>query len=53
MTDLLDPIRYPEADFAAWYHARWDVETYLGHLKPGWEVERFSSGQSSAVKPDF
>jgi len=53
VTDLLDPQKYPYEVFEALYQERWGVETYLNHLKTGWEVERGRCGQSWQLYQDF
>jgi len=52
-TNLLDPQRYPTADFALLYHWRWEIETYYGCLKGRLELEHWSGKTETSVLQDF
>jgi hypothetical protein len=52
MTSLLDPVRYPAAEFQWLYHQRWGVETAFYHFKDHLETERFSSGKPQYIAQD-
>jgi hypothetical protein len=52
-TDLLDPKRYPAAEFKEVYGWRWNHETYHDRLKNIFEVERFSGQSVQTIKQDF
>jgi hypothetical protein len=53
VTDLLDPIAYPTAEFGPLYHQRWGVETFYGRLKTRLGLENFSGTSVEAIKQDF
>ena len=53
VTDLLDEVRYPTAEFGPLYHLRWGVETFYGRLKTRLLLENFSGYSAEAVKQDF
>jgi hypothetical protein len=52
-TNLKDEILYPSAEFAALYHARWQIETFYGRCKTRLDLENFSGYSVEAVKQDF
>ncbi len=52
-TSLVDPRKYPAAEFKAVYGWRWNEETYFDRLKNIFEVERFSGLSVSSIKQDF
>lgn len=53
VTSLLDPAKYPTADFLALYHCRWNHETFYQVLKSRLELENFSGHTPEAVRQDF
>lgn len=53
VTDLLDPVAYPTAEFGPLYHRRWGVETFYGRLKTRLGLENFSGTSVEAIKQDF
>ena len=53
VTDLLDEVKYPTAEFGPLYHLRWGIETFYGRLKTRLLLENFSGYSAEAVKQDF
>ncbi|MCK6623807.1 MAG: IS4 family transposase [Anaerolineae bacterium] len=53
ITDLLDSVAYPTAEFGPLYHHRWGVETFYGRLKTRLGLENFSGTSVEAIKQDF
>ncbi len=53
VTDLLDEVKYPTAEFGLLYHLRWGVETFYGRLKTRLLLENFSGYSPEAVRQDF
>lgn len=53
VTDLLDEVTYPTAEFGPLYHLRWGIETFFGRLKTRLGLENFSGQSAEAVKQDF
>lgn len=53
VTDLLDPVAYPTAEFGPLYHLRWNMETFYGRLKTRLGLENFSGTSVEAIKQDF
>jgi hypothetical protein len=52
-TSLLDPARYPTAEFLEVYHWRWGHETFYGTMKGRLDLENFSGHTAEAVRQDF
>lgn len=52
VTNLVDEVEYPTADFGELYHCRWGVETYYGLLKGRLDLENFTGLSAEAVKQD-
>lgn len=53
MTSLLDAQRYPAADFAALYHARWRIEEAFKRFKHRLNLEHTSGMSWHAARQDF
>jgi hypothetical protein len=52
VTSLLDEARYPTAELAQVYHARWGIETYYGRIKGRLDLEHFSGHTVEAILQD-
>jgi hypothetical protein len=53
MTSLIDTLRYPAADFAALYHARWRIEEAFKRYKHRLNLEHTSGMSWHAARQDF
>jgi hypothetical protein len=53
LTSLLDDQRYPDADFAGLYDARWTIETDFRMLKSRLQIENYTGRKPLTVEQDF